>query len=148
MSEDARNARAGDLGPDAWTRALGIEMLETTPARVVARLHADSRHHQPYGILHGGVYCSIVETVASHGAGQAARAAGQAGVVGVSNHTDFLRSHSEGELHIVAVPLHVGRTQQLWEVRITRSRDDRLVSRGQVRFAVLTELPANRGREA
>ena len=74
MSEDARNAQAGDLGPDAWTRALGIEMLETTPARVVARLHADSRHHQPYGILHGGVYCSIVETVASHGAGQAARA--------------------------------------------------------------------------
>ena len=137
--------RAAAVSPNSWDEALGIEMLEVGPARVVAQIDAGVRHHQPYGILHGGVYCSIVESVASHGAGQAAMAAGSKGVVGTSNHTDFVRSHSEGELNVVAEPVHIGRTQQLWEVRITRTRDGKLVSRGQVRFAVLETLPSERG---
>jgi acyl-coenzyme A thioesterase PaaI-like protein len=62
---------------DAWGRALGIEMLEVTPERVRARLDAGPRHHQPYGVRHGGVYCSIVEAVASYGAGHRALALGQ-----------------------------------------------------------------------
>jgi len=133
-----------DIGQDNWTQALGLELTLVTPERVEARLDADERHQQPYGILHGGVYCSIVEAVASHGAGQAAMAGGQRGVVGVSNHTDFLRSHSRGELQVVATPLYVGRTAQLWTVDITRSSDGKRVSSGQVRFAVLDRLPAER----
>ncbi|MFQ5524517.1 MAG: PaaI family thioesterase, partial [Acidimicrobiia bacterium] len=78
----------------------GIEVTEATSDRARGRLVITPDHHQPYGLVHGGVYCSIVESVASHGAGQAALAAGQVGVVGISNHTDFLRTHSEGELHI------------------------------------------------
>ncbi len=137
--------RAAAVSPNSWDEALGIEMLEVGPERVVARVEAGVRHHQPYGILHGGVYCSIVESVASQGAGQAAMAAGRKGVVGTSNHTDFVRSHSAGELRVVGEPVHIGRTQQLWEVRITRTRDGKLVSRGQVRFAVLETLPSERG---
>jgi uncharacterized protein (TIGR00369 family) len=129
---------------DAWARHLGIEMLEVTPSRVRARLDTGPRHHQPMGILHGGVWCSIVETVASYGAGVAALARGQKGVVGIANSTDFLRSHSAGELLAEGTPLHVGRTQQLWEVRIARGSDGKLVARGQVRFHVLDELPAER----
>jgi uncharacterized protein (TIGR00369 family) len=111
---------------------------------VRARIDADERHHQPYGVLHGGVYCAIVEDVASHGAGQLALSRGARGVLGVSNQTDFLRSHSRGELQAIAEPLFAGRTQHLWEVKIRRSSDEALVARGQVRFTVLQELPAER----
>jgi uncharacterized protein (TIGR00369 family) len=129
---------------DHWGRVLGLEMLEVGPERVVARLEVRPQHHQPYGICHGGVYCSIVEGVASYGAGQSARASGYPGVVGVSNTTDFLRSHSEGELVAEGRPLHRGRRQQLWQVEIRRRSDDALVARGQVRFQTLDELPAER----
>jgi uncharacterized protein (TIGR00369 family) len=133
---------------DAWGRTLGLEMLESGPARVRARLLAGPSHHQPYGILHGGVYCSIVEGVASYGAGLAARERGQRGIVGVANSTDFLRSHSEGELLAEGTALHVGRSQQLWVVEIRRGSDGKLVARGQVRFHVLDQLPAERGSGA
>ena len=129
---------------DAWGEQVGIEVLELGPDKVVARIEAHPRHHQPYGILHGGVYCSIVEGVASYGAGNLARTKGQTGVVGVSNSTDFLRSHSEGELVATGKPVHHGRSAQLWTVEIRRSSDQELVSRGQVRFHVLSELPNER----
>jgi uncharacterized protein (TIGR00369 family) len=130
---------------DAWGRTLGIEFLEVTPERVSARLEAGPRHHQPYGVLHGGVYCSIVEAVASYGAGQRALALGQTGVLGVSNATDFFRSHSTGELRCEGRPLHSGRSAHVWEVSVTRASDGALVARGQVRFHVLQALPVARG---
>ena len=129
---------------DAWGQTLGIEFLEVTPERVRARLDAGPRHHQPYGVLHGGVYCSIVEAVASYGAGHRALALGQTGVLGVSNATDFFRSHSEGELRCEGRPLHTGRSVHVWEVNVTRASDGKLVARGQVRFHVLDALPEER----
>jgi 1,4-dihydroxy-2-naphthoyl-CoA hydrolase len=129
---------------DAWGRTLGIEFLEVTPERVRARLEAGPQHHQPYGVLHGGVYCSIVEAVASYGAGHRALALGQKGVLGVANATDFFRSHSAGELLCEGRPIHTGRTAHVWEVDVTRTSDDKLVARGQVRFHVLDALPEER----
>ena len=69
---------------------------------------------------------------------------GVVGVVGVSNLTDFLRSHASGRVDIVGTPVFVGRSQQVWAVEITRASDGKLVSRGQVRFQNLTTLPADR----
>ena len=132
------------LRPDSWGEALGIEILEVGDDLVRAQVEAGPQHQQPYGILHGGVYASIVEGAASVGAGMLAQKRGHAGVVGVSNHTDFLRSHSTGLLEISARPLHAGRRQHLWEVLIHRASDGLLVSRGQVRFQVLETLPADR----
>jgi len=129
---------------NAWGKALGLEILEAGPERVRARVMIGPQHHQPYGIVHGGVYCSIVEDVASRGAGLLARSRGQRGVVGVSNTTDFLRSHKSGELLAEGEPVHVGRSMQLWAVTVRRSSDGKLVARGQVRFHVLSELPAER----
>lgn len=126
---------------DRWGELLGMEVIEASPERVIARIEIDERHQQPYGIAHGGVYCSIVEGVASYGAGRAALARGIAGVVGVSNTTDFLRSHRGGELRAEGLPLHVGRSQQLWEVRITSAKGDALIAHGQVRFQCLDRLP-------
>ncbi len=129
---------------DAWTRTLGLRFATVTPERVVAYLEAGPQHHQPYGVLHGGVYCSIVEAVASYGAGNAAIASGQRGVLGVSNTTDFYRSHAAGELTCVGTPVHFGRSAHVWQVEVTRSADGKLVARGQVRFHVLQELPDER----
>jgi uncharacterized protein (TIGR00369 family) len=132
---------------DRWTRALGLRFTHVTPQRVVAFLDAGPQHHQPYGVLHGGVYASIVEAVASYGAGNAALASGQRGVLGVSNSTDFFRSHSAGELMAVGTPVHEGRSAHVWQVEVTRSSDGKLVARGQVRFHVLQELPEERTQE-
>jgi len=65
-------------------------------------------------------------------------------VLGVANQTDFLRSHSTGELLCEGRPLHSGRSAHLWTVEITRATDGKLVARGQVRFHVLKELPDER----
>lgn len=147
MSEaESPEGRPG-IGENAFGRLLGLETLEVGPERVRARLRADARHHQPYGILHGGVYCAIVEDVASQGAGRAAMARGQRGVVGVANSTDFLRSHSEGALLAEGTPVHQGRSAHLWQVLIRRESDGKLVARGQVRFHVLDALPGERRRE-
>jgi 1,4-dihydroxy-2-naphthoyl-CoA hydrolase len=137
-------AHEGVPEADAWCRTLGLEVLEVTPDRVRARLIAGPQHHQPYGVLHGGVYCSIVEAVASYGAGYRALSLGQKGVLGVSNATDFFRSHTAGELSCEGRPIHSGRSVHVWEVRVTRASDRKLVARGQVRFHVLDELPAER----
>jgi 1,4-dihydroxy-2-naphthoyl-CoA hydrolase len=87
--------------------------------------------HQPYGIVHGGVHCAAVETAASVGA---ALWFGDRGtVVGVSNHTDFLRGVRDGELTATATPIHRGGMQQLWLVEVT-DEQGRAVARGQVRL--------------
>ncbi len=140
----AEIAAQGAAPNDNWSQALGLRFASVTPERVLATLDAGPQHHQPYGVLHGGVYCSIVEAVASYGAGVAALAAGQRGVLGVANSTEFYRSHSTGELACVGTPVHKGRSAHVWQVEITRSSDGKLVARGQVRFHVLQELPAER----
>lgn len=150
MGEGARSQAdwLGERGvneADAWASALGIVFEEVTAGRVRAYLDAGVRHQQPMGVLHGGVYCSLVEAVASYGAGFAAMERGQRGVLGVANSTDFLRSHSEGRLLCEGRPVHAGRSAHLWEVTITRASDGKLVARGQVRFHVLNELPSERG---
>ena len=110
---------------------LGLEFTEITPDRVVITWTVRPEHHQPYGIVHGGVYCSVVETAASIGAAVWLGDRGQ--VVGVSNQTDFLRAVREGVLTGTATPVHRGRSQQLWLVEITEA-SGRLVARGQVRL--------------
>lgn len=114
-----------------FTELLGLRIEEATADRVVIRWRCEPKHHQPYGIQHGGVYCSVVETAASVGA--AIWYGDRGRVVGVSNQTDFLRAVRDGELTAVATPVHRGSSQQLWEVHIT-DEADRLVSRGQVRL--------------
>ena len=110
---------------------LGIEIVEASGDKVVLTWTVGPHLHQPFGILHGGVHCSAVESAASMGA---ALWFGDRGtVVGVSNHTDFLRAVRDGVLTATATPIHQGRQQQLWLVNIT-DVDERLVARGEVRL--------------
>lgn len=144
MSDDASPRGLPSMGVNGWNQALGLVIDEVTDDRVLAHLDAGQQHQQPYGVLHGGAWCSIVEEAASIGAGMRSLRRDGRGVLGVSNHTDFLRSHSEGRLDVVAEPLHAGRSAQLWEVRVSRASDGKLVARGEVRFHVLEELPGER----
>ena len=111
--------------------AVGTTITEATGDRVVASLQVDPRHHQPSGIVHGGVYATLVETTASVGAslwlGDGRFA------MGIANTTDFLRPVREGTLHAVAEPLQRGRTMQLWQVAIT-DEQQRPVAAGRVRL--------------
>jgi uncharacterized protein (TIGR00369 family) len=112
---------------------LEIEFDEVRPTRVSGSVAADERHHQPFGIVHGGLYTSAIETFASIGACEAVQDRGQQ-AVGVTNITDFVRPHKSGRLHVEANAIQQGRTQQLWQVEIRRPDDDKLVARGQVRL--------------
>ena len=119
-------------------RLLEIEFEERGPARVSGSIAADERHHQPWGLIHGGLYTTAIESFATTGAFEAVKDQGMQ-AVGVSNHTDFVRPHRSGRLDVVATPIHQGRTQQLWQVEIRRPEDEKLVARGQVR---LQNVPA------
>jgi len=114
-------------------KLLDIEFDEITATRVRGSVAADERHHQPWGIVHGGLYTTVIETFATTGAFEAVKDRNQQ-AVGVSNATDFLRPHRTGPLQVVAVPIQQGRTQQLWQVEIRRPEDDKLIARGQVRL--------------
>ena len=129
MSDATPNLR----GASEFMRLLEIEFDERTPTHVRGSIAADERHHQPWGLVHGGLYTTAVETFATTGAFEAVRERGQR-AVGVSNTTDFLRPHRAGRLSVIATAIHQGRTQQLWLVEIRRPEDEKLVARGQVRL--------------
>lgn len=112
----------------------GIELTEAGPDLASGRLVIEEIHHQPYGVVHGGVYCTMIETLASTGAALWAVENGMAGAVGLSNKTDFIRATTEGVLIGSAVPIHRGRTQQLWQVDLSKEADGKLVAHGEVRL--------------
>lgn len=111
-----------------------IELTESSSDRAAGRIEIDDIHHQPYGVVHGGVYATMVETLASTGAAVWAMEQGMAGAMGLSNTTDFLRATREGVLIGVATPIHRGRNHQIWEVSITRESDGKSVAHGKVRL--------------
>jgi 1,4-dihydroxy-2-naphthoyl-CoA hydrolase len=122
------------LDGDRFARGLiGLTWDRLALDRVEAHLDVDERHHQPQGIVHGGVWTAVVESLASIGGALRVASTGQV-VVGVNNSTDFLRPHREGRVEAVGTPVHVGRTQQLWQVVISRGSDGKPVARGQVRL--------------
>ncbi len=119
--------------PSEFMALLDIEFEERGPTRVAGSVAADERHHQPWGLVHGGLYTTVIETFATTGAYEAVKDQGQM-AVGVTNVTDFLRPHRTGRLAVVATPIQQGRSQQLWQVEIRRPEDEKLVARGQVRL--------------
>jgi uncharacterized protein (TIGR00369 family) len=121
-----------------FMQLLEIAFDERGPTQVTGSIAADERHHQPWGLVHGGLYTTAIESFATTGAFEAVKDQGLQ-AVGVSNHTDFVRPHRSGRLDVVATPIHQGRTQQLWQVEIRRPEDRKLVARGQVR---LQNVPA------
>jgi 1,4-dihydroxy-2-naphthoyl-CoA hydrolase len=117
----------------AFVASMKFEVTEATGSRVTGTVDLGPDQHTPWGVVHGGVYCSVVESAASVGASTAVVDRGQF-AVGVNNTTDFLRPMTSGRLDVVAEPIQQGRTLQLWQVLLTRADDGKLVARGQVRL--------------
>jgi uncharacterized protein (TIGR00369 family) len=102
--------------------------------RLSGRLPVADSVCQPMGIVHGGVYAAIAETLASMGTAMVVRPAG-ATPLGMANHTTFLRPVSEGTIHATANAFHRGRTSWLWDVEMRDDRD-RLCATSRVTIAV------------
>ncbi|OLP00487.1 esterase [Mycolicibacterium porcinum] len=117
---------------------LGLTYLELTPDGGRAQLTIHDKLLQPWGIVHGGVYCSIVESLASVSGHIWLSQNGGGTVVGVNNNTDFLRAIGSGTVTAVSEPIHRGRRQQLWLITIT-DEAGKLVARGQVRLQNIPE---------
>jgi 1,4-dihydroxy-2-naphthoyl-CoA hydrolase len=126
---------------EAFRRSANFEMHELSGSRVRATLSVNEAHHQPFGIVHGGFYALAVEGIASYGACAAVADRGMY-AVGTSNTTDFLRPVSVADLEVIGEPIFQGRTQQLWQVSITRLDNGKLIARGQLR---LQNLPLPEG---
>ena len=114
---------------------MGIRMIRASRDEVILEYEVEERHRQPYGIVHGGVHCAAVETACSTGAGLDALARGQA-VVGVENHTSFIRAVRSGRVRVTATPISRGRRSQIWEA-IARNEAGQIVSTGRVRLLCL-----------
>jgi uncharacterized protein (TIGR00369 family) len=122
-------------GSAGFIELLGLELVKVTADEVEAEWTIDERHLQPHGVVHGGVYCSVIETCCSIGAQQAVPPGMM--VVGVDNHTSFVRAVRDGRLLARATPLHIGRRAQLWEcVILDASR--RLIATGRLRLMCIT----------
>jgi 1,4-dihydroxy-2-naphthoyl-CoA hydrolase len=115
-----------------FVSAAGLVLDELTTTLVRGHIDLTDDHHTPWGIVHGGVYSSAVESAASLGAGAAVRDRGMA-VVGLVNTTHFLRPMSSGRVLVEASPINQGRTQQLWKVDIT-TVEGKIVAHGEVRL--------------
>ena len=134
-SPDGNFAAALNASNGGWNVAMGIHFILATADEVIAEMEIGPQHHQPYGIVHGGVHSGLIETVASVGAALAAFARGQS-VVGLENHTSFLNAVREGKIRAIARPLMRGRRTQVWEATITDA-EGRTAASGRVRFLAL-----------
>jgi uncharacterized protein (TIGR00369 family) len=136
MSADRPDVELPDVDLASTSRfaaASGFEPAEISGTRVTGAVELGPDQHTPWGVVHGGVYCTVIESAASIGASAAVAPHGQF-AVGVNNNTDFIRAMTSGRVEVVAEPVQQGRTQQLWQVLLTRAEDGKLVARGQVRL--------------
>ena len=120
-----------------WVNEMGIVIVAASPDEVSCEWEVGEKHHQPYGIVHGGVHCGVIETLASIGAALVAQPRRQR-VVGLENNTTFIRAVRSGKLHGVARPVTRGRSSQVWEAWI-RDDKDQLVAQGRVRLLCVDE---------
>jgi uncharacterized protein (TIGR00369 family) len=121
-------------GRDGLGELIGLEYLETTPERIQARIAVTDRVRQPAGLVHGGVYAAMAESICSAATWLAVHQDGMA-AMGQSNSATFLRPITEGHVNATARPRHRGRTTWVWDVEITDD-DDRLAALIRMTVAV------------
>ena len=122
-----------------WSGAMQLHYTVATSEEVACEFEVADQHMQPFGLVHGGVHCGVIETITSIGATLHVRSRGQE-AVGLENTTSFIRAVSSGRMYAVARPIARGRTNQLWEAWI-RDHRDRLVAQGRVRLQNVPAAP-------
>lgn len=128
-----------DVG-GGFAEMVGLVLDESSSSLVRGHVEVGEEHHQPFGMVNAGLHTTMVETLASVGAFRWAQAQGMMAAVGVHNATDFFRSHRFGRLDGEAVPIHQGRSQQIWQVTITRASDGKMVAQGRLRLQNLDQV--------
>ena len=116
--------------------ALGMELVDARPDRIVMRMPVGPKVHQPFGLLHGGASVALAETAASFGTGLNIDLAAQA-PVGSEITASHLRSIRDGAVVAVATVLHKGRTSMVWQIRIESEADQKLVCVSQCRVSIV-----------
>jgi 1,4-dihydroxy-2-naphthoyl-CoA hydrolase len=129
--------RPAALGFD---RLYGLQLLEIDDGRARGQVGVRDELKQPYGLVHGGVYAAIAESLASLGT-EAMVARENRVAMGLSNQTSFLRPITDGTIHAEAVAKHRGRTTWVWEVEMTDDRG-RLCVLTRMTIAVRDRPPA------
>ena len=125
----------GPIASRGLPAAIGIEIVELTPERVVATMPVDERTRQPFGLLHGGASLALAETVASLGA--AANVDLERFVaVGQEINGNHLRGKTDGVVRATAVPIHRGRSSQVWAIEIV-DEQGRLVCVSRCTMAIV-----------
>lgn len=128
-----------DMG-GGFAEMVGLVLDEQSSSRVRGHVEVGEEHHQPFGMVNAGLHTTMVETLASVGAFIWAREQGMEAAVGVHNATDFFRSHRLGRLDGEALAVHQGRSQQIWQVTITRASDGKMVAQGRLRLQNLQRV--------
>jgi 1,4-dihydroxy-2-naphthoyl-CoA hydrolase len=105
-----------------FDRLYGLELLACSDTEVQAQVTVRDELKQPAGLLHGGVYAAVAESIASIATALAVFEQGDM-AVGLSNNTSFLRPITEGLVHAQATRLHRGRTTWVWDVRFSDDAD-------------------------
>jgi 1,4-dihydroxy-2-naphthoyl-CoA hydrolase len=113
---------------------LGFELLESSPDGCRGRFAVEGRVQQPMGLVHGGAYAALAESMVSITTHWAVSGSGSV-AVGQSNHTTFLRPVRGGQVHAEGRPLHRGRTSWVWDVNFTDD-EGRLCATTRVILAV------------
>ncbi len=103
--------------PSGFAESIGVEWIGFDPDNARAKVTVEPRHLQPFGIVHGGVYATLAESISSGATYYAVRDDGMA-AIGQSNDTTFLRPIAEGDVTATARARHRGRTTWVWDVEI------------------------------
>jgi uncharacterized protein (TIGR00369 family) len=111
-----------------------LEHLDAPEGEARVRVPVSERLLQPFGLVHGGVYATLAETLASKATHEAVQADGMM-AIGLSNSTTFLRSVTEGHITAEGRPRHRGRTTWVWDIEMT-DENDRLCALSRVVIAV------------
>jgi 1,4-dihydroxy-2-naphthoyl-CoA hydrolase len=102
----------------AFDRLYGLELIELGEELVRARVEVQDRHKQPAGLVHGGLYATIAESMAVAGTARGVSADGRS-ATGMSTQTSFLRPITGDRIEATARPRHRGRSTWVWEVEIS-----------------------------
>jgi uncharacterized protein (TIGR00369 family) len=123
-----------------FDRLYGLELLSVSDTEVTGRVAVREEIKQPAGLVHGGVYASIAESLASLATHVAVAGQGEM-AMGLSNSTSFLRPVTGGTVHARGTRIHRGRTTWVWDVTFTDD-DDRVCAVTRMTIAV-RPMPAS-----
>jgi len=114
----SRGMQRAETMPSGFAEEIGVEWIDLDPENARARIRVEQRHLQPFGIVHGGVYASLAESLCSAATYEAVRENDEV-ALGMANSTTFLRPIATGHVNAVARPRQRGRTTWVWDVELS-----------------------------